>query len=253
MIEQVIVALLGLSVGSFITLASWRMPRGESIVLPPSRCPACTKTLGVRDLVPVLSWLCARGKCRHCGIKIHWRYPALELATVTAFLFIYAQYGFAPQALALALMATLLLIMIAVDFEHYIIPDTINIGLFLLGVAYGLLIGTSWQQMLTGTLLGLTLGLALRYGYYFLRKREGLGLGDVKFFAAAGVWLGLEPFVAFLFFSGAFGVATALAWRALGQGERFPFGPALAAALFLCVAWPDAPMLFWQWQGALWR
>ena len=244
-IHLLFVIATGLIFGSFITLASHRLPRAEEIIFQPSHCPACNATLRARDLWPVLSWLAERGRCRHCHASIHWRYPLIELCTALLFVMIYWQYGWTEKTLILSLAAVTLLTMIVVDLEHYIIPDLVHCVLLPLGVWWNIsaLTDAGW-----GLLLGLALGLALRYGYRWLRHKDGLGLGDVKFLAVAGVWLGPELLVPFLFFSGILGMGTALAWRLLGHGRKFPFGPALAASLFICVAYPAAPQAFWHMQ-----
>lgn len=236
----------GLCFGSFVTLASHRLVREEDIVFTPSRCPNCTTQLRAPDLVPVLSWLVSRASCRHCHNTIHWRYPIIELITATLFLLIYATNGISLPAILLMLLATTLMIMIVADFEAYIIPDEIHYILLPLGLAHHWATGQDWRVPLTGALTGLAIGLTLRFGYQWIRRNEGLGWGDVKFLAIVGIWLGLRPLVPFLFFSGLFGILTALIWRALGRGPLFPFGPALACALFLCVAYPPLPAAFWH-------
>lgn len=244
--ELLFVLFFGLVFGSFVTCASYRLPRGEDVVRKPSHCTACGVTLGFKDLFPVVSWLVAKGKCRHCGTRVHWRYPLIEIACAAAFLFIYLRYGLTPQGVMLALFAVALLIMIVVDFEHYIIPDEIHWALLPLGVAYHYFRGTPFTDAAVSMVLGAAIGLALHHSYRLIRKKEGLGFGDVKFLGVAGLWLGsVMLFPPFLFFSGALGVLTGLFWRFLGLGERFPFGPALAAALFICVAIPEWPALFW--------
>lgn len=250
---SLLVFFIGLCFGSFVTLASWRLPRGENVVHISSRCTSCGNTLAARDLLPVGSWLLARGKCRFCKAGVHWRYPAIELVTGAVFALIYWQYGLTLSALLLALFATALMVMIVADFEHYMIPDSIHWFLLPLGAFWHWQLGTPWQEPLSGLALGLVLALGLRYGYSILRKREMLGLGDVKFFAVAGLWLGVRPFVPFLFFAGFFGILTALVWRMMRRGEVFPFGPALAASLFLCVAFPAIPEAFWNLQRFLYR
>ena len=132
------------------------------------------------------------------------------------------------------------------------ILDEVQIAVGLFGILGGLVRGTEWTDMLTGFLIGGGFGLALKYGFLYFRHKDGLGLGDVKFLAVAGVWLadGMS-FVPFLFFSGLLGVVCGLAWRARGLGERFPFGPALAASLFLCVALPQTARDFWDIYGLL--
>lgn len=243
----IFVILAGLCFGSFVTLASFRLPRGEDIVLKPSRCPVCNTPLKARDMFPVLSW-CLRPTCRACKTRIHWRYPAIEIVTALAFALIYFRWGITPQSLLLALLAVALLIMIVADFEHYIIPDVVLLVLLPAGILYQWLLGASFLGMIYGAALGLGIGFALHYGYKKLRKKDGLGWGDVKFLGLAGLWLGLLPLAPFLFLSGLFGIITGLGWRAVGRGKLFPFGPALALALFICVVFPEAVEAFWHLQ-----
>lgn len=243
-----LVFITGLCFGSFVTMASHRLPRDEAIVRGSSRCPKCGHSLKPRDLLPLLSWVAQKGRCRHCAAKVHWRYPAIELVTAAAFLAIYAAHGLSLASLLLMLMSVGLLIMIVADFEHYIIPDEVHYLLLPLGIAYRGLHDAAWMDAGYGAALGLALGLALQYGFRALRGKEGLGTGDVKFFIVAGIWLGLLPFVSFLLLSGALGIATSLVWRAIGRGAYFPFGPALAVALFLCVVFPEVPEAFWRLQ-----
>jgi len=244
MLEWLFVLFVGLCFGSFITCASYRLPLEIDVVKKPSYCPSCNATLAFKDLWPVLSWVTAGGKCRHCKTKVSIRYPLIEIFTAAVFLLIYHQYGLTLQALLLALLAVALLVMIVADLEHYIIPDQIHIFLLPLGLAYHFTIGTPPTDVTYGFLAGTGLGLALHYGYGWLRKKDVLGFGDVKFFAVAGVWLTLMPFVPFLFLSGLLGVIFGLFWRAIGKGPIFPFGPALAVSLFICVMFPFIANLF---------
>lgn len=245
-IEPLLVFCFGLVFGSFITLASYRLPLGEDIIIKPSRCPKCETRLTFFDLWPVLSWVTSGAKCRHCKAPVPVRYPLTELATGALFLLIYHYYGTSTQAVLLMLMGVALLVMIVADLEHYIIPDEVHWALIPLALAYHYVIGTAWGDVLGGFLLGGGIGLALHYGYRYLRKKDGLGFGDVKFLAVAGLWLGVYPMVPFLFFSGVLGVGFGLIWRALGKGPIFPFGPALAVSLFLCTGFPEIPNLFWN-------
>lgn len=250
-IETFFVLFFGLVFGSFVTCASYRLPLDQDVVKNPSYCPKCNTRLGFRDLWPVLSWCASKGKCRHCSAPVHWRYPLIEIVTAAAFYFIYMRYGLTVPGVALAMMAVALLIMIVADLEHYIIPDQVHIALLPLALVWHYAANTPPLEPLYGFLAGLGLGMLLHHGYRFVRKKEGLGFGDVKFFAVAGLWLTLTPFVPFLFFSGLLGVAMGLLWRALGRGAVFPFGPSLALSLFLCVAYPELPALFWRMGGLL--
>ncbi|HEU5046990.1 MAG TPA: prepilin peptidase [Rickettsiales bacterium] len=238
-----LVFLLGICIGSFVTMASHRLPLSQEIVFKPSYCPHCHTKLGLLDLFPLLSWLWNKGKCRHCGAPVSIRYPLIELALGLAFCGIAFFHGLDINALLLMLLATELAILIVTDLEHYIIPDGVQIALLLTGLAYRFYNGGSNETLVSdlvvGIVSGLAIGLALHYGYLYLRKKDALGFGDVKFLAVAGCWLPLTAFVPFLFFSGLIGIFTGLLWRLAGRGAIFPFGPALAVSLFINVLFPD--------------
>lgn len=239
-IITLLVFVVGLVFGSFITCASYRLPLDIDVVRKPSYCPNCQAKLGLYDLFPVFSWLFSGGKCRYCPAKISTRYPLIELATAGVFTFLYSRYGLTPQALMLALMAVMLLIMIVADLEHFIIPDSVHVVLLPLGLLYHYINGTLSFDVLWSFGLMTGVALLLHYGYSALRGRAMLGFGDVKFFAVVGVWLGLGAIPVFLFVAGVLGVVLGLLWRAFGRGEVFPFGPALAVAMFFCVLYPQA-------------
>ena len=232
-----LVIVLGLVFGSFITCVSHRLPIGEDIVKKPSYCPTCNAVLKIKDLWPFFSWVFSRGKCNHCRTKISIRYPLTELATAILFLLVYLQFGFTPQTAILCLMSVALMVMIVVDLEHFIIPDSVHVALIPLALGYHYVMGSPWDEVAIATAVMAALALFLHYGYSYLRGRVMLGFGDVKFFTIAGLWLGLWPLVPFLFLSGVFGVVLGLIWRKLGKGEVFPFGPALALSLYICVVY----------------
>lgn len=233
------VGLAGLAFGSFVTLLSYRLPRGEAIGFTRSRCPACDTVLRVRDLMPVLSWVWRRGRCGHCGAPVHWRYPAIELITAATFMLLYLRFGLTPVSLTLMALSVCLVAMAVIDLEHGILPDALQWGMAALAVGYRWATpDTDWLTAIYGAGIGLTVALALRWGYAWVRRREGLGLGDVKFMFVAGLWLGSVTLVPFLFFSGVYGICTGVLWRLLGKGEVFPFGPALMLALATCLLFP---------------
>jgi prepilin signal peptidase PulO-like enzyme (type II secretory pathway) len=242
----VLITLAGLSFGSFVTLVSYRLPRDEPIVAGRSRCPECHTTLGIVALFPLFSWLMQYGKCRYCKTNISARYPLTELVQALLFLMIYVSVGISWEALLLAMLSVALMVMVVVDFEWYIIPDEIQVLCAILALIYHYVSATPPEDVLVGVSVGAILGFGLRYGYSFFRKKVGLGWGDVKFLFVAGLWMaGAMVWAPFLFFAGVFGVATALVWRALGKGERFPFGPALAASLLLMLLTDSGRLFFW--------
>lgn len=240
------VAAFGLALGSFVTLASYRLPRDEPIGGGRSRCPSCETKLGPAALVPLFSWLAQKGHCRYCKAKVSARYPLTEVTQAALFLAVYASQGLGWPFLILALFSVCLMIMIVVDFEWQIIPDEVQIAMLMLGIAYHLLLGTAVTDVLGGFAVGAAIGLGLYYGYGRLRGIEMIGFGDVKFLMVAGIWMAsLDAWAPYLFYSGVGGVLTALFWRVIGKGERFPFGPALAAALLLTLLTPSTSLFFW--------
>jgi len=172
-------------------------------------------------------------------MKISARYPLIELSTALIFTLLYLRYGISLEFLLLVLMAVMLMIMIVVDLEHFIIPDSVHVILLPLGIYYRYITGSLSLETLISFGLMTSLALFLHYGYSYLRGRVMLGFGDVKFFAVSGIWLELGIIPVFLFLAGVFGVILGIFWRFLKKGEIFPFGPALAISLFICVIYPQ--------------
>jgi prepilin signal peptidase PulO-like enzyme (type II secretory pathway) len=233
-----IVFMIGASLGSFVTMASWRIPRGEDIVFKPSYCPSCRNPLKITHLAPIFSWLWQKGRCGHCQAKIGARYPLTELTLALVAVWLVAAYGIGWQSLLLLLLATELMLMIVTDLEQLIIPDSVQIAVFLTGVAYAFATDAPLLPLLGTSLVGLSIGLSLHYFYLKVRKKDALGWGDIKFLAASGVWLPLAGLIPFLFFAGVIGTVFGLLWLKGKTSAAFPFGPALACSLFLNVLAP---------------
>ncbi len=254
----------GASVGSFLTLASWRLPRDESLIAPPSRCPGCNHRLGFKDLFPILSWAARRGRCAHCATRVSARYPAIELVTALAVFATILHTGPVWAALPLVLLVCAVILLIITDLEHWIIPDEVHWLLIPTGLLWRALplfdrmaTADDFGLLLIGPTVGLLIGLTLHYGYFWLRGKHGLGMGDVKFLATAGAWLGALDLVPYLFYSGLLGVLFAGIWRVIRRGQHdaghFPFGPALGVSLLFGAFWPESFSLFWTWPSLLIR
>ncbi|MGA8402253.1 MAG: A24 family peptidase, partial [Stellaceae bacterium] len=184
----VAVALL---VGSFVGVVIDRLPEGEPFGGGRSRCGECSTALTARDLVPLASWLTSRGRCRHCGARIGWFYPIVELAALAiAVLSLCVDRGF--EAWVDALLGWWLLALGWIDWRHGVLPDVLTLPLIVLGLAVA---GDFEPERLWDPLLGVFFGYGVlwivAWAYRRLRGREGLGLGDAKLFAAAGAWVGV--------------------------------------------------------------
>jgi leader peptidase (prepilin peptidase)/N-methyltransferase len=265
----------GLVVGSFLNVVIHRLPRGESIVLPGSRCPRCAAPIAPKDNVPVLSWLWLRGRCRHCAEPISWRYPLFEAATGALFGAIAWRYGASLETLLWMAFAAALVAAAAIDFEHQIIPDEISLGGLAAGLALvpGLawLSGEPWLPALGRSALGALLGGGSLWAVGFAHARvsvalhrsfehwpgegqepprpgsldywtwfPGLGFGDVKLLAMIGAWVGVVGVVQTILAAALAGLALGLGWVAVRRRFDAPFGfaPAIAVGALLVVLFP---------------
>lgn len=261
LIIQIVFALLvGLALGSFLNVCISRLPRHHSIVRPRSQCPSCRAPIAVRDNIPILSFALLRGRCRDCGKPIGWRYPFVEAAvaalTVGSMLFA----GFGLDGIALTLFTTLLLALAVSDAETMQLPDLLTLPLLGLGILYragdafagqlhsgtafaahsALLLGLRAAISAAATALALLL---LRWIYSLIRRRQGLGLGDVKLAAAIAAWLGAREMCVVFFLAVVTGALTALLALAVRRRRRpgtegplaVPFGTFLALSGIYCV------------------
>lgn len=251
-LHWVLAGLIGAAMGSFISLVTYRLPRGEMIGLTRSTCTSCKGVLGFKDLLPIFSWAWWRGKCRQCRVPVSRRYPLIELACAVGAVAVVFVYGITLEALAITGLWWCIVALIVTDLEHYIILDEVQIATALFGALYVYANGINWLEPAMAAAAGVAVGLALKYGFLWCCKKDGLGMGDVKFLGVAGIWLSdASNFIPFLFYSGILGIVTGLVWRWMHKTERFPFGPALALALLLCVVVPEMPNGFWKLYGLL--
>ena len=226
--------LFGLVVGSFANVCVHRLPRGQSVVHPPSRCPSCGSRIAPRDNVPVLGWLWLRGRCRSCHAPISPRYPAVELLNGFLYLALAVLFGPARGTLAKMALATALVVLALVDLDHQILPDMITLPFLLLGLAMGVLLAKApAPQKHLAAAGGFTAMALAGMVFGWDRRRDPAATGpDVKMvalllaFLAPQLWLGmpLEPGAAavsgYLLMGGLAAVAARYyGQEALGQGD----------------------------------
>jgi prepilin signal peptidase PulO-like enzyme (type II secretory pathway) len=244
------VAIFGLCFGSFITMASYRLALANSaenlswqdkknLINKRSFCPSCNNQLKIRHLFPLFSWLFYQGKCGFCHAKISIRYPLIEITTALLFVGIFLALGSLVdiKLILILLMAATLMIMVVVDLENYFIPDITQITLAILALIYHLALpdknGLSYY--LLSSIGFFICGIILHYGFWFLTKKQGIGEDDLKFFAMAGLMLGIDKLIIFMLLNGILGTVLGLLWTKLKKDDTFPFAPALAIAFLCCV------------------
>ena len=221
----VLAGLLGLALGSFLNVCLTRWPESESVVEPRSHCRSCGRTLAWWENVPLVSWIALRGRCRTCGAWIGWRYPVVELAVGTAWAVnIWLLSGASivslthpshfPERpfieLGKLLFLWLLVALAALDAEQLWLPNKLTIPGALLGILWTVLVNRNFYRMyydfgpstppiapgafrrIVEALAAALLVLLIRWAYWLIRRREGIGLGDAKLMAMLGAWLGLS-------------------------------------------------------------
>jgi len=239
----ILIGAFGLAWGSFLNVVIYRVPLGLSLVHPPSSCPACKTRIKFYDNIPGLSYIILRGKCRSCGKPIPFTYFLVEWLTPAAFLVLYGRYGIRWPFFAACLFSSLLIVLGFIDFYHKILPDRI----ILPGIAISLIYSffrpdlTFWKAVI-GAAVGAGFLLFIYGAYYLVRKKEGLGLGDVTMMLMVGAYLGWQKTLLTLIlasFTGALvGILLVLVKKKNLQ-YSLPYGTFLAPAAWVALVWGD--------------
>ncbi|NLO81634.1 MAG: prepilin peptidase [Clostridiales bacterium] len=241
---DLLVIIIGLLVGSFLNVCIYRIPRKESIVWPGSRCTACNTRLTPLDLVPVLSFIFLKGRCRYCKQPIAWRYPAVELLTALLFWLVYRRYGMEPVTAYYLILTCILIVTSAIDMEHQIIPN----GLVLTGITAGIVfnlagVGISFMDGLYGLILGGGSLALVALVSLFVFRREGIGGGDIKLMAAIGLYLGWRltalALLLSVYIGGMIGLLL-LIMKIKKRGDYIAYGPFLAIASLIAILYGES-------------
>jgi leader peptidase (prepilin peptidase) / N-methyltransferase len=230
----------GLVIGSFLNVVAYRLPRGESLVFPGSRCPSCGAHVKAYDNIPVLGWIALRGRCRACHEAISARYPVVEAASaILAVAVVLTKHSVHDVALGLVLVAVLVPIAL-IDFDSRIIPNKITLPAAIAAIGIGLATKPAGvpEQLIAGAAAG---GFLLIFALVYPR---GMGMGDVKLAAVLGLYLGraVAPAVFAGVLAGAVfgGVVMARLGVARGRKTAVPFGPFLALGGLIGLFWGPA-------------
>jgi leader peptidase (prepilin peptidase)/N-methyltransferase len=261
--------IIGLLIGSFLNVCILRIPADESVVLPSSHCPACSEKIKPYDNIPVVSWLVLGGRCRKCKSPISPLYPIVELVTGLLFLVTYLYFDLTIEFGKWAVFAAILVVLTITDIRERILPDKVNFLGLGLGLGLSLFIapidGTAaWlsRQLfeipppqaalaIGDAMLGAAAASGLLWlvaeGYFRLRGREGMGLGDVKMMAMAGAFLGVQRALLTIMVGSLLGSligAIVISVGRKGSDFELPFGTFLGAAALLVVFF-GSPALAW--------
>ena len=226
-------ALIGLTIGSFLNVCIYRIPLGQSVVHPPSRCMSCGKRLAAYHNIPIVSWLVLRGRCAWCQAPVSARYPAIEALTGVVFALHGVFFEPGPLLVVRLAFAAALIVLAFIDLDHRILPNPITLG----GVVAGLVVSAFLPPGLKDALLGAVLGggvlWAIGEAYFRLRGIEGMGMGDVKMLGMVGAFLGWKAVLVTLViasFTGAIVGVVMLRLRSNAMKYQLPFGTFLSAA-----------------------
>jgi leader peptidase (prepilin peptidase)/N-methyltransferase len=274
----VVVAALGLLVGSFLNVVIHRLPimlqRGwrqecelllnpdkepaplspYNLFVPASRCPSCQQKLAWYWNIPVLSFLALLGRCRYCKSKISWRYPMLELLTAVLSGLLAWMYGWNIQLVAALLFTWFLLPLLFIDFEHQLLPDNLTLPLLWLGLIFNLSYTfASLSSAVIGAIIGYLFFWSVYWIFKLLTKKEGMGYGDFKLLAALAAWTGWQYLLMLVLFSGILGIVINIATafvRRHSVRQAMPYGPALVIAGWITLVWgPNIADFYWQLTG----
>ncbi len=231
--------IFGAVVGSFLNVCIYRMPKGESIVFPPSHCPGCGFRIPFYDNIPSISYLLLAGKCRSCKAPISLQSPLVELINALLTLFLFMKLGPTFAFLVLFLFCSAMVVVTFIDLEHQIIPDSISLPGIVAGFIFSFFIPRfGWLNSLIGIAVGGGSLLLVAYGYHFLTKKEGMGGGDIKLLAMMGAFFGWQAVLFIIFVSSLVGSVIGIAVMLIRKEDSklaIPFGPFLAMGAVLYI------------------
>lgn len=234
MLIQIIIFIFGLMIGSFLNVVIYRLPNGQSIVVDRSHCPNCETQLKYYDLIPLVSFLWTKGQCRYCEEKISWQYPVVELLTAFIFLGLYLKFSLTVKLGAFMFLISLLIASSIIDLQLQIIPNKITY--------FGIIIGLIFSLIFNYISIKLSLlGLLIPGGFLLLIAvitKGGMGIGDVKFAAMIGTFIGPKLALIGIFLGSLLGSIIALFLLLAGKKTRkskLPFGPLIAVGALVMI------------------
>ncbi len=251
--EYVVTGIVGALIGSFLNVCIYRLPRGESLIWPSSRCPSCGRPVAVYDNIPLFGYLFLGGRCRYCRTLIPLRYPLIEAVTAAGFLVILWVFGLTWSAALYAILFSALLVVAGTDLSHKIIPDVITLPGILVGLGgAATVLPVGILNAVLGVLVGGGLLWALAWASPYLFGKEGMGGGDIKLLGMVGAFLGWKPALLTIMIGSLAGSIVGIGLIGSGllkRDEYIPFGPFLVVGALISLFFGQ-PLLDW-YQGLL--
>lgn len=232
MLLYIYIFLLGTVIGSFLNVLIYRLPRQESIITPPSHCPECGEYLKVRDLIPIFSFLLSRGKCRYCAKAISWQYPVVELLTGFLFILLYFKYGFNTDSIFILFLIMVLVVCSFIDLKYKIIPNKITYPVFFVGLMYSFFFSNN-------SLLTTLYNIIIPAGFLFLLAliiKNSMGMGDIKYVAMIGSFLGWVNTMSGIFLGSIIGLIISLVlilFNVISRESKIPFAPFISLGIII--------------------
>jgi len=241
MVEALIIVLFAMAWGSFLNVVIYRLPHGLNLAHPPSRCPQCETPIKPFHNIPVISYLLLQGKCRTCKTRIPFSYVLVEILTPLCFLLLYFQFSLSLHFFAACLFTSALIVLGFIDYYHQILPDQITLPSLALALVYVFFRDDlSLKQALLGAVSGAGFLLLVFGGYYLLRKKEGLGMGDVTLMLMIGAFLGWQRSFLTLILGSLLGALVGIYFISIRKKDMqyaLPFGSFLTPAAFIALVY----------------
>ncbi|HZK60914.1 MAG TPA: prepilin peptidase [Anaerovoracaceae bacterium] len=241
---------LGLLIGSFLNVCIYRIPENISVAKGFSFCPTCKNRIQPYDLIPVISYLFLKGSCRHCKSHISAKYPLVELLTGVLFILVYFQFGLTPYAGLTAILVSVLVAITFIDLKHQIIPDGLSLIIFASGIPAAFLSGLSPWEHVIGFFAVSVLLLIIAF-----LSNGGMGGGDIKLMAAAGLFLGWKLILLSLMIASIIGAIISIGLLVLKKADRksmVPFGPFLSIGIIISVLYGNT-LIMWYLVNIVFR
>ena len=253
LLPLLIAGLFGALIGSFLNVCIYRLPRQESIAWPGSHCPKCSHPIAWYDNIPILSYFALAGRCRHCTVRIPFRYPLVEILNALGYVGLLWFFGLSWTAAVYGLLYSALLVVAGTDLSHKIIPNAVTFPGIIVGlVCASIILPLGFLNSVLGILVGGGILWLLAWASPYLFGKEGMGGGDIKLLAMIGAFLGWKPALMTIMVGSLLGSlvgVTLIAAQVIKREDYIPFGPFLVCGALVALFFGQ-PLLNW-YQGIL--